>query len=803
MTVHKKRIGLLIHDLAVPGNYSHSLWTSALAYCEMLGYDLLLIPDPQRVDSYVSRQVKTAVFRLIDPRRIDGLLFSSSVKYFRDPHWWPDFLQEFSHIPKVCIGESLPGVHSIVVDNATGMQALVEHLITVHGFVEQAFVRGPLNAEDGNARYEAWVTTLAKHGLPVEPELVLQGNFLTIDSPERLAQAWLGGRKFSAVVAASDPMAHHLMAVFKQYGIRVPQDVAVVGFDDNPESRFSEPPLSSVFQSVRDQVEVAIDLLSDVWAGRNTPSEVVVPTTLHIRGSCGCVRKNWTVDFKLQRSLLAAASMGPEFGDALLAMDYKKDKPIERAFDVLSALDTMQSDGHFSALGISAADVDASSSRIYLQTLANIRLNQANGPTQVSRTLELLLEIAGAGRLSSAADLLKANFSHLGLTKFCFSVFPVLADEGVELGRSTQAATIGFGPGAAIDPGGVSLIPKAMWPEPAAWVKSTEFNAKLLAPDEWFNALEPSSLLVLPIVTRTEWLGLLVCEIVPGNEAVLLQLQGALAFVCEQEVLIERLMRQNEAKWSLGFVQAARSRTTDNLVRGVAHEINTPLGNCVSVVSTLSDRLTELKDAVSSGKIGRQNLTAFIMSSVDGLDVLDRSLSRITMLTNTFNKVSASEFFYPTEHFDLVREAQVMLDQYKQEQASSFVTANIECSGPVPVQVSRLHIQELLKALISNALEHAFEEGMQCTAHIAIVIEALEDGRTVRLRFSDNGAGIPTNLQDDIFEPFFSTKRSLGKVGLGLAIVRSVVVDGLSGSVTCFPNPGGGTVFEVMFQRGI
>lgn len=193
--------------------------------------------------------------------------------------------------PVVTIGEPAPaGVAcgAVLADNADGMRMVVEHLLN-HGHTTFAFV-GFFSVSDFRERYAGFCATLTAHGIdPAAQHRIETGGYHPSYAQAAVQQALASGMQFTALVAADDDHAIGALAALTQAGLRVPEDVAVIGFDDTPESQATEPPLSTVRQRFDEQSRIAVRLLIDQLQGQAArDAEMRSPTALIVRRSCGC-----------------------------------------------------------------------------------------------------------------------------------------------------------------------------------------------------------------------------------------------------------------------------------------------------------------------------------------------------------------------------------------------------------------------------------------------------------------------------------------------------------------------------------
>jgi LacI family transcriptional regulator len=195
------------------------------------------------------------------------------------------------HFPLVVLYRSPPpgvDVPCILVENRAGARAATEHLITHHGRRRIAFLRGPEGNEDSAQREDGYRDALAAHAIPFDPALVGVGAFR-----ERVARdtvtGWLAANvSFDAVFAGDDGSASGALAALRQAGVAVPQEVALVGFDDAARARYLDPPLTTVRAPGAAVGRAAVHQLLRQIAGDDADLRTVLPTELVLRRSCGC-----------------------------------------------------------------------------------------------------------------------------------------------------------------------------------------------------------------------------------------------------------------------------------------------------------------------------------------------------------------------------------------------------------------------------------------------------------------------------------------------------------------------------------
>ncbi len=181
-------------------------------------------------------------------------------------------------------------VRYVDVDNVAAARMAVEHLIRL-GHRRIATITGPLNMTSGEDRLEGYRQALEAHRLPVDENLIVEGDFTGAGGT--VAARRLLSISITAIFAASDIMAVGALKVLREAGLRVPHDVALVGFDDVPLATAVEPALTTVRQPIEQMGSMAADLLVNLL--ENPPDEqapahkTILPGKLVVRDSCGAL----------------------------------------------------------------------------------------------------------------------------------------------------------------------------------------------------------------------------------------------------------------------------------------------------------------------------------------------------------------------------------------------------------------------------------------------------------------------------------------------------------------------------------
>ncbi|APW43817.1 ATP-binding protein [Rhodoferax saidenbachensis] len=227
------------------------------------------------------------------------------------------------------------------------------------------------------------------------------------------------------------------------------------------------------------------------------------------------------------------------------------------------------------------------------------------------------------------------------------------------------------------------------------------------------------------------------------------------------------------------LVESKKLASLGRMVAGVAHELNTPIGNALTIGSTIGERVRELQAQADAGQLKKSTLTDFLTSTVEAGVVLERSLARAAELVTSFKQVAESNSKEELSTFELVHLTAGM--------ASRFTTTSediaIDFQNRVPPGIFITGYPELLRQvlghLLNNTRVHAFDNRTEGQ----VIVQAYIAGNHVEITVSDNGTGIAEDIQSRIFDPMFTTRMGRGGVGLGLSVVHNIVTRNMGGKV--------------------
>ena len=220
-------------------------------------------------------------------------------------------------IPTVHLGQDVSGELCVRADNRQGMTALMAHLLDERGSRRPVLVRGMSHQPDHVDREVAFRREVARRGLAVDEDLVIDGESEAQTTRDRLRRLLQRRRDLDAVVTMDDWSAFAAQETLAEAGLRVPEDVAVTGFDDFPIASLTWPGLTTVEQDLTGQGAIAAELLLDCVAGSPSDAHVLTPCRVVVRGSTATTDVNTAPGIPTVRSVASSARLHLSLQSAL------------------------------------------------------------------------------------------------------------------------------------------------------------------------------------------------------------------------------------------------------------------------------------------------------------------------------------------------------------------------------------------------------------------------------------------------------------------------------------------------------
>jgi DNA-binding LacI/PurR family transcriptional regulator/signal transduction histidine kinase len=794
---------------------------------------------------------RNVIYELAGPDNVDGLLImSGTLGNIIGPERLARYCQRYHPLPMCSIAVPLKDIPSVLVDNVTGTREAIAHLIETHNSRKLAFIRGPEVNTEAERRFRVYQDALADYGIPPDPDLVAMGDFERPSGADAV-RVLLDERgvSFEAVVAANDYMALGAMEALRARGLRVPEDVAVVGFDDTDEARFHAPPLTTVRQPLYEQGYQATRMLLRQLRGEPGPDRLVLHTELVVRRSCGCypltarttalpdapadgapdedafATRRESILSNLIRAVRPPPGTNPGWEGRMLdafLVDLDQQSPgaflayIEARFervreagtdmscwqDVIEALrwQALPCLAHDPARRARAEDLWQRARRL-ISTMAEraqaqARLRAERWARTVSRTGEAMIT---AFDVISLVHAVAEQFPKLGINSCYLSLY-----EGRTQPAPDSRLILAFDerrpPGA--DPVGVLFPSRQLVP------------AGLLPSDRRYTYI------VEPLFFKEDQLGFALFEMGPPEggvyEAVRDQISAALKGsllvqqVIEKDQERQRLLRDlekrarqlEEAYQALQTNQeklliSEKMASLGRLTASIAHEMNTPLAAARTALHELGKLVTEYGSSACDPEVTPSDHAEIAEEMQRALRLARTSTTRAAdfvrgIKTQTRDLAPGERHVFNAVPY--VQEALLLLS-YALRQGGCCAEFrpsddNVELYG------SPARLAQVVTNLVTNAIDASLPKGGG-----NIILSLIRQDDAHELKVTDCGIGITPEIMPKIFDPMFTTKPFGQGTGLGLSIVRDIMTRDFNGSVEVTSEPGLGTTFTVTFPN--
>ncbi|GAB4445605.1 MAG: substrate-binding domain-containing protein [Chloroflexi bacterium OHK40] len=674
-----------------------------------------------------------------------------------------------------------PGYPSVGPANDIGISAAFAHL-REHGHRRIAFITTDAHpVGDAAERLAAYHEALAAAGLPFDPALVLYGSHNMHQSRHALRQLLADGVEITAVLASNDESAIGAMQALAEAGLRVPQDVAVIGFDDVLYARAQEPPLTTVRHPTFELGYRALELLLRAIEGEPVANHTVrVPTRLIVRESCGCLPNRpleptlGPITSRAPLSGLDEAALLGAMEEAVAAEARQSDtRSIRRWCQILldaflAALNNGNVAAWAAVIDQILHDVEAAGEDLYSWqgALTTLRMHlghliAARAPHATPGDAEQLLDQARVWiserlrrqntrlllRQAELMDRLGSMTMRLLTALELRQILAILAEHLPQIG--IQYAHI-----ALLEPAGDDPVywSRHFVHDPSGPPRVYRVPTRQFPPPELYPASEPLQMALLPLIIEGGPTGFVVFD------AGFLEPCGVI--VRQIAAALRNSQLHAEAEEGRRLAEEA-SRMKSRFLSTVSHELRTPLNIIVGLSEILLHHREEQLTAVASLRqdLERIFLNAQHLGRLIG-DVLDLASSEAGQLRL---------YQEPLDLADVLGAVAETGAQLAQEKGLEW---RVELPPPgTRVHGDRTRLRQVALNLISNAVKFT-ERG-------SVTLAASSDGRVATIAVSDTGPGVPLDEQERIFDEFQTSERTAarayGGLGLGLAISRQLI----------------------------
>ena len=325
----------------------------------------------------------------------------------------------------------------------------------------------------------------------------------------------------------------------------------------------------------------------------------------------------------------------------------------------------------------------------------------------------------------------------------------------------------------------------------ASLIERAERSTSIQGSD--FNLFQTTLMLEKRVSERTATLKDALAQNEAVNRALRQSTRQLEATQSEQQKLIEELSQAKEL-----LVQSEKLAALGSLVAGVAHELNTPLGNALVAVTSLHEQIRAFQQRIDGGNLRKADLDEFMHASEEGCQLVERSTCRAVTLVNNLKQVADDQTSTQCREFNLLQTVQELLTTLTPKLNSQHHSITVDIPDNLVLNSYPGPLEQVITQIVMNAMIHAFPPDHR--GRILISASPAGNDKIIMLLW-DDGVGIPGNRQDRVFEPFFTTRLGQGGSGLGLYIVYNIVTGRLGGQIQLISTPGTGTCFVIHIPR--
>jgi signal transduction histidine kinase len=243
------------------------------------------------------------------------------------------------------------------------------------------------------------------------------------------------------------------------------------------------------------------------------------------------------------------------------------------------------------------------------------------------------------------------------------------------------------------------------------------------------------------------------------------------------------------------LVETEKMASLGQMVAGIAHEVNTPIGLGVTASTLMQDRLVVIKNSFDDKKLSSRQLSKFLDESTENLGIIYRNLNRAAELISSFKQVAVDQSSEESRLFNFEQLISEILMSLKPNLKKVQHQVVVECDSSINIKSMPGPITQIIINLVMNSLIHAFrgiDKGI-----INIIVSLSE--KDCHLTYKDNGNGVSEEIKHRIFDPFVTTRRGEGGSGLGMHLVYNLVTQALNGSITIQSEERHGIEFSIVF----
>lgn len=741
-------IGVLTAQIDEP--YQSTVWKGIETRAHDTGTGVICFTG-RRIDSPdISEAAANVVYELADSGNLDGLIIiTTTIATFLDKDKIGRIFLSNSKLPKISVGFKAQAVPSITVDGSGSIAELVRHLVHVHGCTRIALIGGPSGHPEAEERERAFRKALEEEQIHFDGRLAFKGDFLKTSGSKAAQELLATGVPFDAIFCMNDRMAFGVLDTLYEHGIRVPDDVALVGFDGVEESRYKTPPLTTVLQPLDELGSAALDMLIAQIRGEEVTDRKLLCKTL-IRQSCACppllpfdrTVKNLALPVRNEirqaiDSLVLLAGEGDEPGflsclNKTLAAEVYRGEDLRQWNDYITFIrhKVEMTESHNPARMHSLFET----ARVLLGDIENRR--QAERRVAAENKLSSLRSVgsslSGGFEMPVMLERLKNGLVELGIGEGFLALFG-------EAGKKPEQSRLMMAPEGMNQ----TIIPR----------KGMPFVTSRILPPQIDLSWKNQSWVLEPLVFQNEALGYMM---LPGgfNETAVYDALAEQVSSALKGTLLLQQVRMHERRLEEEVVRrtAELMRTNKNLTREVARRKR--LEEEVSDISNLTMQRIgqDLHDDICQHLAGISMLSSVLKGRLEESDQQSAEAMRQIgeLLSESITRTKKiARGLYPSglSEQGLVAATKDLIDSARRSfgiPIDFFVSPGFMLEDNTKV----LQLYRIIQEALNNAIKHAKSDRIRLSIYQEPPEVDRHEGSTFTIEVADNGMGLPDTVPE-------------------------------------------------------
>ncbi len=840
--MHKRlTVGLLINELGVRDDldfgYQSLVWEGIDFEARKRDINLISFLGGVIKHPVEYQRKRNVIYEHVNAGRVDGLI---AVTTILGNHITRDelilFLKQYSPLPIVSIGVALEGFPSVTIDNYSIMFELVTHMIRYHNCKSLAFLGGTEKNLESQERLKGFLDAHVQAGLTYNPDLVRYANFAD-ETACTVVENWLSEKKqFDAIIAANDLMAVGAIRTLERYGIKVPEQVKVTGFDNIELSRFLHIPMTTVMQPLFKMGVESLCILDKMMHGEQVDDSVRLQAFTVLRESCGCkdtqieikasapglpVKHNINTNSVLSNLQDIADQWGVNVDPAdfhMLINCFKEDLQGDtsntfeqsltaylrkRSYDIISIcfelvkliyrecsdLESIKKD-HAASICFKSMNV-IKKAEIYELGSRILKMDKRSQFLQ-----QFMNDLRSADGIEQLLDDLEENFQRIGIT----GVYVVLYNN---LDHTK----------------GLFILGKDRENRFYKNKNGYLFDSWELIPSSLYTIQHQYSLILHSLFYKHESIGYILVELNSksgffNNNFTAFLISGITNAFMSQEIMDSKaslLMANEEITRNTEKLQNAYELLRKNqeqliasekivalgrLTAGISHEINTPLASIGASNRKLISLANELNRCITDPSITVDDYRDIVADIMKCTTLTDKSLSQISEFVSCIRAHTrdAKEEKQSFNVLDKIKEVELLIGFELRSKKITFTLDTAHKAYCIYGQPQKF--TQVVTNLMTNAID-----AVKNMAQPHILLSIRNESSFIIVSIKDNGSGIAPHNRMRIFDPLFTTKSFGTATGMGLTVVHNIVTGEFGGTIDFVSEEGNGTTFILKFPE--